>query len=264
MLRSFLERISRNVVLRRRLPAEFGGARLLVSPGAALNLWRRDLARADPMLLRAAREHVRPGDSVWDIGANVGLFTFAAAALAAPGGRVLAVEADTWLAGLLRRSTRLRGNRGLGVDVLPVAASDRLGVARLNIAVRGRAASFLDGAAGSTQTGGVRETQLVPTVTLDWLAERFPAPRMVKIDVEGAELAVLRGAARLLAELRPVLLCEIFDGDRNRVDDLLRGHGYRFFDADLPREARRPLQASAANTLAYPPDREPGVSGAAD
>lgn len=258
MLRSLLERISRNLVLKRKLPAEFGGARLLVSPGSALSLWRRDAGRADPMLLRAAREHLRPGDCAWDIGANVGLFTFAAAALSGPGGRVLAVEADTWLVGLLRRSANLPGNRALGVDVLPAAVSDRLDVARLNIAARGRAASFLEGAAGSSQTGGVREVQLVPTVTLDWLAERFPAPRMVKIDVEGAELAVLRGAARLLAECRPVLLCEIFDRNRREVDALLRDQGYRLFDADLPLESRRPLEVSVANTLAYPPERVEG------
>lgn len=258
MLRGLVERISRNVVLSRRLPAEFGRLKLLVSPGAALSLWRRDTSRADPMLFRAAREHVRPGDVVWDIGANVGLFSFAAAALAAPGGKVLAVEADTWLVGLLRRSADLPGNRGLGVEVLPAAAADRVGIARLNIARRGRAASYLDGAAGSTQTGGVREVQLVPTVTLDWLAERFPAPRMIKIDVEGAELAVLRGARELLAAAAPVLLCEVSERDRGAVDALLRDHGYRFFDADLPPEQRRPLQASAPNTLAYPPDRAPG------
>jgi hypothetical protein len=79
---------------------------------------------------------------------------------------------------------------------------------------------------------------------------------MVKIDVEGAELAVLRGASRLLTECRPVLLCEIFDENRREVDQLLLAQGYRFFDADRPRDEQHPLTASVANTLAYPPDEQ--------
>jgi FkbM family methyltransferase len=54
--------------------------------------------------MRLAAETVGPGNTVWDIGANLGLFGFAAAVAAGPSGRVLAVEPDTALAGLLRRS----------------------------------------------------------------------------------------------------------------------------------------------------------------
>jgi FkbM family methyltransferase len=49
---------------------------------------------------------VRPGSVVWDIGASVGLFSFSAAALAGPGGFVLAIEPDVWLAHLLARSAQ--------------------------------------------------------------------------------------------------------------------------------------------------------------
>jgi FkbM family methyltransferase len=259
MLRSLLERLSRNVVIKRRLPAEFGRAPLLVTPGSALNLWRFDLGRADPMLFDVVREHLGPGDRAWDVGANVGLFSFAAAARCGREGGVLAIEADTWLVGLLRRSAALPGNRPYGVEVLPAAVSDSNDLARFNIAVRGRAANYLDSAGGSSQSGGVLESQLVPTVTLDWLLERFPAPRFVKIDVEGAELAVLRGATRLLAEARPAILCEIFGEARPRVDALLRAAGYTLHDASLPAAQRRPLETSVENTLAYPPGWRPSA-----
>ncbi len=256
MLRTLLERMSRRVVLKRRLPPEFGRGVVYVSPGSALNLWRFDLAKVDPMLFRIAREHVRRGDVVWDVGANVGLFSFAAAALAGPSGSVLAIEADTWLADLLRRSANARRQGAAPVAVLPAAAAEAVGVAAFKIARRGRASNFLASAPGSNQAGGVREIQLVPTVTLDSLLDRFPPPALVKIDVEGAEDKVLQGAVRLLSELRPVVACEVFKESRTVVDPLLRELGYTLLDAELPPSKRKPLQASATNTLAYPPDRK--------
>src|SRR5688572_22539499 len=97
MLRSLLEGFSRDRVLRRRLPTEYGGHTLLVSPDSALMYWRRDLGRTDPLLLRLAADLVRPGATVWDIGANVGLFSFAAAFQAGRSGYVVAVEPDDLL-----------------------------------------------------------------------------------------------------------------------------------------------------------------------
>ncbi len=253
--RTLAERASRNVVLHRRLPSEFGGAEIFVTPGSMLSYWRRDLRRVDPVLLRVAREYLDPGDVAWDVGANVGLLAFAAAGLVGPAGRVLAIEPDTWLAGLLRRSSRANRRAGLCVDVLPAAVSDSVGLARFSVARRGRAASFLTETGGSTTSGGVREEQLVPTVSLDSLLDLVPAPQFVKIDVEGAEEAVIRGATRLLREARPTLLCEVSGHNRASVTELLHAHGYHLYDAEQPKPERRPLDSAAWNTLALPAER---------
>ena len=249
MIRRFLEHISRNVVIRRKLPAAFRNGPLLVSPGASLRYWKSDLEAADPMLLDTARSHLRPGDVVWDIGANVGLFTFAAANVVGPGGQVLAVEADTWLVSLLRRSANLEANRDLQVDILPAAVSDRVGISTFHIAARGRAANYLATSNGSTQSGGVREVQLVPTVSLDWLlTEYHTAPTFIKIDVEGAEEQVLRGAERVLATVRPTVLCEVSAQACAGVTKILKGYGYLLYD---PKSAR-PVEQATYNTLACP------------
>ncbi len=259
--RAMLERLSRGRVLKRRLPPDLGGHTLLVSPDAAMKLWRRDLRQVDPLLLRLARELVRPGATVWDVGANVGLFAAAAAFLAGPAGRVLAVEADDWLAGLLRRSAAGVPADHAPVEVLSAAVAASLGVADFLLASRGRAANHLAGVPGSTQAGGTRGVQKVVTVTLDWLLGWFPAPDLVKLDVEGAELECLKGAARLLARERPVVLCEIADDNAAAAGELLAAAGYEIYDAAQLPAARRPLAAPVWNTLAVPappPRRGPG------
>lgn len=193
MIRALLERLSRGRVLRRKLPPAHGGHALYVSPDAAMRLWQRDLGAVDPFLLRMAAGLVRPGMVVWDVGANVGLFAFAAAFAAGPAGRVLAVEADGWLAGLLQRSARSSPRAYARVEVLAAAVADSAGTVELCIAERGRAGNHLRSVAGSTQTGGVREVRQVTAVTLDSLLDRSPAPAVVKIDTEGAELLCLQG-----------------------------------------------------------------------
>lgn len=252
MLRNLAERWSRGRIVRRRLPPEHGGHALFVSPDAALRLWRRDLAAMDPLLLRLAAELIRPGDTVWDVGANVGLFAFAAAFAAGRSGRVVAVEADDWLASLVRRSASSAAPAYAPVDVLAAAVADRTGVLDLHIASRGRAGNHLGVLAGSTQTGGHREARKVPAVTLDGLLADFPPPRVLKIDVEGAEALCLRGAERLLAEVRPVLLCEVAEENAAEVGARLRAHRYVLHDAAAPPDRRPPIQAPVWNTLAAP------------
>src|SRR5215831_225399 len=83
LIRSILKTLSRRVVLKRHLPEDLGRTPLFVSPESALAFWRFDISKVDPFLLSMVRELVRPGITVWDIGANVGLFAFAAASLGA-------------------------------------------------------------------------------------------------------------------------------------------------------------------------------------
>lgn len=100
--RGLAEKITHRLVFRRRLPREFGRLPLYVSTEAGLKYLTRPADRLDPVLLEVTSAHVKSGMTVWDVGGNVGLFTFAAAALAGPSGSVLTFEPDIWLCSLLR------------------------------------------------------------------------------------------------------------------------------------------------------------------
>lgn len=247
LLRTALERASRGRILKRRLPADLGGAALYVSPDATLGFWKPGL-KSD--LFDLAREFVKPGDTVWDIGANVGLFSVAAAHRALPAGRVIAVEADVWLVSLLRRTAAGLGAASAQIEVLPAAVFKTCGIATFNIANRGRASNFLATETGQSQTGGVRESVQVMTITLDWLLEQGSRPAVVKVDVEGAELDVFRGAERLLAEARPVILCEVQSKSRAEMTALFKQHRYDLYDWDA--KPRVPTEQTTYNTLAIP------------
>ena len=168
---------------------------------------------------------------VWDIGANVGLFAFAAAAL---GAQVLAVEPDIWLSNLMHRS---RLSNGLPVTVLPAAVGDTLTIGKLYLSSQGRASNSMRGS-GAYQT--------TVTVTLDWLVGHFPPPSIVKIDIEGMEASALRGASQLL-QLKPTILCEV-TREHEVVGSLLKGAGYKMYGARS--SERKPLQRPYCETLA--------------
>lgn len=251
-MRAFIERLSRNVVLKRRLPSKNGSLPLFVSPGASLRFWWPGLQHADPVLLEVASRFVHQGAVVWDIGANVGLFAFAAAAQAGEHGKVLAVEPDLWLASLMRRSQRLPENVGLKLEILQAAVCDAIGTTRFTVARRGRAASHLSAVRGSTQAGGMAEERWVPAVTLDGLLGEHGAPEFVKIDVEGAEQLVLNGAQRLLSECRPAIYCEVSAECQEGVTASLRARGYKLYDPQIDPALASPLDHAVWNTLALP------------
>jgi FkbM family methyltransferase len=259
-LRKTAERLSRGVVLTRRLPTEFQRLPIYVSPEASLRYWRR-MSGVDPVLYRMARELVKPGACVWDVGANVGLFSFCAAALAGPSGSVLAIEPDVWLAQLINRSgwrwKQLQASAA-PVKVVCAAASDRSQVNHLQISARSRAASHLSGSQGSTQFEGHRFSQPALSVPLDFLLDYFPAPNVLKIDVETHETRVLQGARRLLETVRPVIWCEVSPENSMAVFDILEPLGYDLYAAAATE--RVPLSRASWDTLAVPKPEARGQS----
>lgn len=231
MLRRIVERITRGLVFRRALPTRYGGQTFYVSSEGGLKFLRYDVGQSDPILLEGARSTIEPGQSIWDIGANIGLFSFAASGLAGPTGQVYAIEPDTFLVELLRKSAAALGHDAAPVEVLPVAISDVLDLQRFAVAERARAASHLVGY-GLSGSGRTRKLQTVISVSLDWLSTKIRPPDVLKIDVEGAELRVLSGGIVTLNQFKPSIICEVSGAYIGQVTELLKDCGYQLYDME--------------------------------
>ena len=244
-------RFSRRLVFKKRYPRSFGRVPILVSSEAGLKYILRKIEDVDPPLLRLVTEYVKPDSTVWDIGANLGLFTFASAAKVGCRGRVLAIEPDIWLVSLLQKTATLQPDTSARVDVLAAAVAAKLDIRTFCISGFARAGNHLD-IHGSAVAGIARTEQTVVTLALDWLTEHFPVPQVLKIDVEGAELEVLQGGLNLISHHRPIIMCEVHSKNSQDVYNILTSFGYRLFDADTTPDMRKELTRSVWNTLALP------------
>ena len=159
---------------------------------------------------------LHPGDTMYDVGANVGYYTLLASHSVGPTGHVIAFEPLPANVRLVQRHLRL--NRVRNVEVQEVAVSERDGHARF--------APHASNAMGKLSESGTVEVRMVSLDSIVTSA-RFPDPRLLKVDVEGAELGVLRGAARLLQRARPSILLATHGAEVHRqCCDFLRGAGY--------------------------------------
>lgn len=252
MIRILIEQLTRNMSFRRKLPREFGNSSFCVSPSAGLRYLFKPMKKIDPALFEFSKEYIKKDDVVWDIGANIGLFTFCATYLSGKNGNIVALEPDAWLVQLLRKSVSLQPTSSAPVQIIVSAVAQSLEIRDFNIASRSRSANFLKGYGSSKATGGVAEKQKVVTVTLDWLAERLPIPNVIKIDVEGAELEVLRGGLNFLKEKHPIILCEVFSANSKEVADLLIEIGYKIYNGEIPKAERKELDVAPWCTIAIP------------
>ncbi len=260
MIRSMAERMSRGVSFWRRLPEEFGRVKMRVSPeSGGLRYWKFNLGGVDTGLLDFVREFVKPGMSVWDVGANLGLLSFASAAKAGPSGQVVAVEPDVDNQKLLLRTIRANVGKMAEVNVLGVAvAKPPTRFAKFEISGRSRASNKLAGF-GNTQFGAAAETRAVVIVTLDEMLQGFRPPDVLKMDVEGAEIDAILGGPKLLSEVRPIFTFEVNPENRDAMTRILVDAGYLLFDGEKPRSERKPNKGTTWNTIAIHRDRAASV-----
>ena len=154
---------------------------------------------------------VQHADVFFDVGANIGLYSVLGCARQ-PRLEVRAFEAVSENRDILRRNLELNGCSGR-VSIEPEAVSDETGTAILSLASSGT---------HSLSRGDGGPTREVTTMTLDdFLQSGSARPDLLKIDVEGHESAVLKGAEILLSQAAPTVLMEFSPRQHDDLDALL-------------------------------------------
>jgi FkbM family methyltransferase len=207
--------------------------------------------------------YLKPGMTVLDIGAHHGLYTLLASKRVGPTGKVISFEPSPRERRQLSRNLRL--NFCSNVHVEPYALGRERSQTELFVVSGGEdGCNSLRPPVVDAETKPVR----VDVVSLDEVVARIGLTRVdfLKLDVEGGELDVLKGASRVLQFLpRPVLLVEVYDirtgpwGYRaHEIVRFLDGIGYRWFQLDDKGSLSRiapDLEVYDANLVAIPEER---------
>ncbi len=199
--------------------------------------------------LAAIRPFVRPGDVVLDIGANAGAIAVELGRLVGPQGRVFAFEPIPDTYHVLIDAIRLAGLSN--VRTFPLGIGDRTGRVAFTIPETEGFAGFYQAHVASERDEGPQ--LMLQLERLDDLLVRgeILPPTFIKCDVEGHELAVLRGAEALLQEHRPNWYLEVSRATSGDVFACLRGHGYLGFmlESGGPARTDRYLEGRSSNYL---------------
>jgi len=175
------------------------------------------LNQSEPEQTAAFVAEVKEGDTVFDIGANVGYYSILASGLVGKTGVVAAFEPSPRNLRFLQEHVDL--NKTENVKIMPFACSATSGIA-----------TFHNGpnpAMGSLDQVGGEEITVV-TETIDEVAEKTGLrPDVMKIDVEGGEADVLKGAVRTIESNRPAIFLSTHSLDlRTSCHEWLNERGY--------------------------------------
>jgi FkbM family methyltransferase len=194
----------------------------------AVNGVRHGRIRYEPQYFRQFLSSIRSGNTVYDIGANQGLFTVAAALRTGARGRVYAFEPAPASLQVLTRQIALNNLAGIAVPVNSLVGGETHPAIPFHVAET--AAGWASAAYAPPGTAPI----LAGCVTIDaFAAATGRDPHVIKIDVEGLELDVLSGAAGVLRRARPAVFCALHPQLLNKrgsssteVLELMRSNGY--------------------------------------
>jgi FkbM family methyltransferase len=156
----------------------------------------------EPGTREAIRRHVRSGDTVFDIGANFGLWSLLLAELVGDAGRVEAFEPAPATAHRLEENITLSRHKNVHVNTMALGSQN--GEVSLYV-------PYDPGRAALAPESDRDEKVTVPCRRLDdvWAELGRPRVSFVKMDVEGSEPEVLRGGHEFFSVSRPVVACEV-------------------------------------------------------
>jgi FkbM family methyltransferase len=228
------------------------------SDRSLLDYWGDDLGE-----LRFLWQYLSPGKIFFDIGSYHGIFSVLAAKKLASHGQVVAFEPSRRERRRFKIHIRLNGLKKIRVEPYAVSSTDG-------------ALTFFTVASGFTSMNSLKKPMIecpllentVDSISLDrYLSERkITQIDLMKIDIEGGELAAFRGATGMLSTIRPILICEVLDWvtqpwgyPARDIVRFLEQHDYDWFDfwddGTISPHAQRDEYPEIRNYLAVPREK---------
>ena len=246
------------------------GLKIIVDPSTEMGRAVFLSGRYEPTTMYVVQLLLRPGDCFVDVGANAGFFSLAAAAFVGDTGHVIAFEPSSREYASLLANLEL--NRLSRVTSVQSAIGEKADHADLRIAESVHSGHNTLASGFAYENVHSVQIERVAVTTLDSYASDRNVARIdvVKLDIEGAELLALRGARRILASMRPILILEVFDQGLRKVEGsaeemqlFLQDLRYSLWEIDdatgaLSRAAVYP--GISANMVAIPDERMDEVS----
>ena len=199
-------------------------------------------------LQRLFTKIIKKGFVVYDVGAFLGFHSLLAGRLVGLSGKVYAFE--PYSKNIKRIKSHILLNKMQDrVFCIPKAVTDKNGTAIGQYLGQDDVVRFTN--IDSEEPRLTAGSLVAETTYLDEFVfkEGYPAPNLVKIDVEGQELKVLSGAKRLLREFKPVVICELHSSELARqVQEELKRAGYRIKDL----RGKEPVILEYSHIIAYP------------
>ncbi|TMF53932.1 MAG: FkbM family methyltransferase [Chloroflexi bacterium] len=240
------------------VPARLAGGGVLyveLANEVGRTIWLRGEYRSEKPIKDLIVSILRPGDVFFDVGANVGFFSLVGAQAVGEKGAVHAFEPLPHLAALIRRT--VARNKLANVRVLEMAVSASTRAVQMAAMKDSAYSHILEGASKvDAGRGGWREMSVQTTSLDEYLAgQRSKAPRLIKMDIEGAEMAALAGARDLLSNpAGPDVICEVGQAQLSRyghspqdVFDRFQAFGY----AALDPETLKPMSVADLSEVRY-------------
>ena len=177
----------------------------------------------EPYMQNAFAKYIRPGFIVYDVGAHAGYHSLLCGLLVGPAGRVFAFEPHPHNRQSIQRQLDL--NPGINVTLMTYALSDTCSSVHLN-STQGPSQAYL------SDDGNIA----VEAKSIDYMVENesLPPPDVIKLDVEGHEEQVLRGALRTMKSYKPIVLCDYNDNQTfTMVTEVMGPLGYQITGESL-------------------------------
>jgi FkbM family methyltransferase len=206
--------------------------RMELDPEEWLQIDLRAFGRLEPRTIALFERILRPGDAYVDVGAHVGYHSLVAARLVGEGGRIFAIDPQPYNCAKILANVELNGFAN--ITVIAAAVDEADGFASLKNQSRQDKARLT--LAGPGVNDGAL-TFVVPKITLRWLIETYTLRpvNLLKIDVEGFELEVLKSAGDAMRAIENIVFENLPGEDANRtqsIEQRLRNFGFQMFDVD--------------------------------